>query len=131
MNLWLSGAHTATTYIQCSPLFFGSPHLDCAIINMQNSPIFDHLILLFKCHIADEDYDFALVQPYDVPDKHLNFGCVCARPCASSEIFLVKSIIHGVALAEDSTKLGDFLVIDTIDTDMFLHMQVMHNTLGH
>ncbi|KIK82425.1 hypothetical protein PAXRUDRAFT_102999, partial [Paxillus rubicundulus Ve08.2h10] len=106
------------------------PCFDCVIINTQNSPIFGCLILLFKCHIADEDYDLALVHPYDAPvgfqahkDKHLNLWHVHAWPHAPSEMFSVKLIICGVALAEDSTKLGDFLVIDTVDADMFLCMQ--------
>ncbi|KAG2058240.1 hypothetical protein BDR06DRAFT_980503 [Suillus hirtellus] len=74
----------------------------------EHRPMFGHLLMLFIC-IVD--------------DKHFQFWHVHKRPRISSEFFSVRSIIHGAALTEDHNVPGDYLVIDTIDTDMFLHMK--------
>ncbi|KAG1864088.1 hypothetical protein C8R48DRAFT_672801 [Suillus tomentosus] len=44
---------------------------------------------------------------------------------------VTESIIQGVALAPDPTIPGDFLVMDTIDSDIFLRMKQMHLAAGH
>ena len=79
-----------------------------------------------------------LVQPYDAlvgactrKDKHLNLFRVHTRPHLSSKFFSVESIVCGAVLVEDCTQPGDYLVIDTIDTDMFLCIQKMHRDAGH
>ncbi|KIJ07425.1 hypothetical protein PAXINDRAFT_164593 [Paxillus involutus ATCC 200175] len=128
-----------TDYLQCSPNFFGTPRYDCVIIKTQNGFIFGRLIFIFQCHIDGDDFPLALVQPYDAPagvrtkkDKHLNFWRVRARPrTTSSEVFSVQSIVCGAALVQDFSRAGDFLVIDTVDTDMFLRMHAMHKAAGH
>ncbi|KAF8833931.1 hypothetical protein BDN67DRAFT_992758 [Paxillus ammoniavirescens] len=127
-----------TDYLRCSPEFHGSPHYDCVIINTQRGCIFSRLVFLFKIWVGNEDYPLALVHTYDAPtglqtqkDKHLNFWQVHKKPRVLAEIFLVESIIRGVALVEDFVKPGDFLVINSVDTDMFLRMQAMHDAAGH
>jgi len=79
-----------------------------------------------------------LVQPYDAlvgartrKDKHLNLFPVRTRPHLSSKFFSVEFIVCGAVLVEDCTQPGDYLVIDTIDTDMFLCIQKMHRDAGH
>ncbi|KAI6018748.1 hypothetical protein BKA83DRAFT_4464972 [Pisolithus microcarpus] len=102
----------------------------------------DHLwcnpIFLFQCMVGDETFHLALVQPYNAPtrprlakDMHLNLWRVHEQPHESAEIFSVCSIICGVLLYPDHTRLGKHLVIDMIDTNMFLHMQMMHKAAGH
>ncbi|KAI6011002.1 hypothetical protein BKA83DRAFT_4467353 [Pisolithus microcarpus] len=104
-------------HLWCNPSFHGHSHYDC--------------ILLKMCTVA-------LVQPYDAPtgpqlakDVHLNLWRVHEQPHESAEIFSVHLIIHGALLYPDHTRLGKHLVIDTIDTDMFLRMQMMHKATGH
>ena len=38
----------------------------------------------------------------------------------SCEFIFVRSIVQGALLVEDFERSGDLLVIDTVDTDMFL-----------
>ncbi|KAI6127987.1 hypothetical protein EDD16DRAFT_1690555 [Pisolithus croceorrhizus] len=113
-----------TDHLRCNPSFHGHSRYDCVLLKMAQQDIFGRLVFLFQCTVA-------LVQPYDAPtgprlakDMHLNLWRV-------SEIFSVRSIIHGVLLYPDHTRLGEHLVIDTIDTDMFLRVQMMHKAAGH
>jgi hypothetical protein len=46
------------------------------------------------------------------------------------EFFSVRSIIHGALLVQDDNSL-DYLVVNTIDTDMFIHVRDMHLQAGH
>ena len=126
-----------TDYLRCSPSFHGTLRYDCVIIKTENGHIFGRLLFVFQC-LAVEKTTLILVHPYDAPtgprtrkDKHLDFFRLRARPRKSSEIFSVRSIIRGVALTEDYTQPGDYLVIDTVDTDMFLRMQKLHQDAGH
>ncbi|KAG1818101.1 uncharacterized protein BJ212DRAFT_1446567 [Suillus subaureus] len=100
--------------------------------------IFGHLLMLFTCVMDGQTHPVALVHPYDAPvgqhslkDKHFQFWHVHQRPRISSEFFSVHSIICGAALVEDHSIQGDYLVINTIDTDMFLCMKLMHKSAGH
>ena len=129
-----------TDYLRCSPSFHGVLRYDGVIIKTQNGYIFGRLSSIFKYQAANVTGNATLVfiQPYDAPvgartrkDKHLNLFRVRARPRMSSEFFSVESIVRGAALVEDHTQPGDYLVIDTIDTDMFLRIQKMHQDAGH
>ncbi|KAI5992667.1 hypothetical protein EDD15DRAFT_2388187 [Pisolithus albus] len=64
-------------------------------------------------------------------DVHLNLWRVHEQPLESAKIFSVHSIIRGALLYPDHTRIGDYLVIDTLDTDIFLHVQKMHKATGH
>ncbi|KAI6027992.1 hypothetical protein BKA83DRAFT_4462562 [Pisolithus microcarpus] len=64
-------------------------------------------------------------------DIHLNLWRVCEQPHESAEFFSVQSIIRGALLCPDHTRIGNYLVINTIDTDMFLCLQTMHKAAGH
>ncbi|KAG2160107.1 uncharacterized protein EDB93DRAFT_1237319 [Suillus bovinus] len=129
---------TATDYLRCSPSFHNFPRYDCVILQTQAGVIFGRLLMLFTCVVDGQTHPVALVHPYDalvgqrsLKDKHFQFWRVRQRPRISSEFFSVHSIICGAALAEDHSIQGDYLVIDTIDTDMFLCMKVMHKSAGH
>ncbi|KAG1731406.1 hypothetical protein EDB19DRAFT_2008263 [Suillus lakei] len=129
---------TTTDYLRCSPSFHNFPRYDCVILQTQAGVIFGRLLMLFTCVVDGQTHPVALVHPYDAPvgqrslkDKHFQFWRVRQRPRISSEFFSVHSIIRGAALVEDHSIPGDYLVIDTIDTDMFLRMKVMHKSAGH
>ena len=94
---------------------------------------------MFTCSVDGELFPLALVHPYNagIPgqrlakDKHLGFWRVREQPRTSSEIFSVQSIVRRALLFPDSARDGEHLVIDTIDTDMFLRVQEMHRDAGH
>ncbi|KAG1867364.1 hypothetical protein F4604DRAFT_1881653 [Suillus subluteus] len=118
-------------YLRCSLSFHNHPQY--------NLFFFAQLLFLFTCDINSTPYPIALVRPYDAPvgrrlqkDKHLKFWRVRQQPReTASEFILAESIIQGVALAPDPTTVGDFLVMDTIDSDIFLRMKQMHLAAGH
>ncbi|KAG1756658.1 uncharacterized protein EDB91DRAFT_1233427 [Suillus paluster] len=114
-------------YLQCNPMFHGSPQYDCVILQAESGPIFAKLLLVFTCTVGDVAYPIALTLPYDQlvgtqlwKDKDFKFWRVKAKPRASAECFSVQSIICGCVLAEDSTRANKFLVVDMTDTDIFL-----------
>ncbi|KAG1878522.1 hypothetical protein C8R48DRAFT_745205 [Suillus tomentosus] len=120
------------------PSFYNFAQYDCVILQTQARPMFGRLLMLFTCIVDGRTHPIALVHPYNAPvgqrslkDKHFQFWRVCERPRISSEFFSVRSIIRGAALTEDHNVPGDYLVIDTIDTDMFLCMKLMHGSAGH
>jgi hypothetical protein len=124
-------------YLRCSPSFHNLPQYDCVIVNTTTGVFFVRLLFLFTCDINNTPYPIALVRPYDAPvgrrlqkDKHMKFWRVRQRGTVS-EFILAESIIRGVALAPDPTTVGDFLVMDTIDSDIFLRMKQMHLAAGH
>jgi len=100
------------------------------MIRSRESIMFGRLLMLFKCTVNGVDYLIALVHPFDAPvglrlrkDKYLHFWHVRQRPAASSEFVFVQSIICGVLLVEDAGYPGTHIVIDTIDSDMFLRVK--------
>ncbi|KAG2033410.1 hypothetical protein BDR03DRAFT_872154, partial [Suillus americanus] len=128
-----------TDYLHCSPSFHNLPRYDCVIVNTTTGVFFARLLFLFTCVINNTPYYITLVWPYDAPvrrrlqkDKHLKFWRVRQQPReTASEFILAESIIRGVALTPDPTTVGDFLVMDTIDGDIFLCMKQMHLAAGH
>jgi len=100
------------------------------MIRSRESIMFGRLLMLFKCTVDGVDYPIALVHPFDAPvglrlckDKYLHFWRVRQRPAASSEFVFVQSIIRGALLVEDAGYPGTHIVIDTIDSDMFLRVK--------
>jgi hypothetical protein len=114
-----------TDYLRCSPQFFGAPRFDCVFIRVTPTKvIFGCLLFLFECTVGKHTFPLALVHPYDAPtgirlrkDKNFNLFRVRARTRAQSQFFSVRSIIRGALLVPDGP--SDYLVIDTVDTDMF------------
>jgi len=128
-----------TDYLRCSPKFYNAERHDCVIVKTEAGVIFARLILMFDYTISSSDsqYPTALIHPFDASvgrrlrkDKHFDFWRVKPQPRASSCFISMRSIIRGAALAQDPAT-GDFLVIDTIDNDMFLRMKKLHAEAGH
>ncbi|KAG2340835.1 hypothetical protein BDR05DRAFT_977210 [Suillus weaverae] len=109
-----------TDYLHCSPWFFNAPHFDCVFIQTKEKVILGHLLFLFECPVGKDVFPLAL---------HLNLFRVRAKPQAQAEFFSVRSIIHGALLVHDENL--DYLVVDTVDTNMFLCVKEMHLQAGH
>jgi hypothetical protein len=87
---------------------------------------------MFKCHLPDIDgsFDFALVQPYTAGtgshrriDRELKLTRVKAIPRASSIFVPLASVIRGAVLFPDREHQGEFIIVDHLDSDMFLRMK--------
>ncbi|KAI6010037.1 hypothetical protein BKA83DRAFT_4467647 [Pisolithus microcarpus] len=113
-----------TDHLWCNPNFHGRSRYDCVLIKTQQQDIFGQLIFMFQCVVGEETFPLAL-------DIHLNLWRVHEQPCESAKFFSLQLIICGALLCPDHTRIGNYLVIDTIDTDMFLHLQTMHKAAGH
>ncbi|KAG2143770.1 uncharacterized protein EDB93DRAFT_1241355 [Suillus bovinus] len=126
-----------TDYLRCNPRFFGSPCFNCIFIRLtENKVILGRLIFCFECLVGNNMFPLALVHPFDVPtglrtrkDKDLNLFRVHTRPRAQAQFFSVRSFICGALLVPDGP--SDYFVVDTADTDMFLHLKMMHLEAGH
>jgi hypothetical protein len=82
--------------------------------------------------VAEKKYRLAFIQPYDEPilprdrpKKDDDLGLLRVRSRKSSEFVFVESIVRGALLATDPDvhRKHDRLVIDTVDTDMFLRLR--------
>jgi hypothetical protein len=128
----------ASNYLRCNPRFHGHLRQDFVIIEGGlGGPIFAQLLFVFKCTIAAKEYSLALVQSYDehIPaserpkkDADLDLFRVRARPRKSSEFIFLDSIIRGALLVDsfDSEHGDEKLVVDIVDTDMFLRLLSSH-----
>ncbi|KAG1834044.1 hypothetical protein DFJ58DRAFT_719382 [Suillus subalutaceus] len=104
----------------------------------ESGPIFAKLLLVFTCIVWDVNYPIALTLPYDQPvgtrlrkDKDFKFWRVKAKPRASAECFSVQLIIRGCVLAEDSSRVNEFLVVNMTNTDIFLRMKEIRAEAGY
>ncbi|TFK46324.1 hypothetical protein OE88DRAFT_1715060 [Heliocybe sulcata] len=127
--------------LRCSPEFYERPQYDCVMINtgaaVGDQPmamaIFTRLVFVFTFKVGNTRYPVALIHPYDAPtgtcrtkDRDLGFYRLRAKPRSAAEFVDVRTIIRGALLAQDFGKDGDYLVVDSIDTDMFLRMKSMY-----
>ncbi|KAF7378401.1 hypothetical protein MSAN_00266700 [Mycena sanguinolenta] len=122
-----------TDYLRCSPSFHNQERYDAALVKTTTGNIFVRLAFVFTCTIEDKTYPFGLVQALDVgtgrrsaKDKALSFYHIRERPRKECEFISVYSIIRGALLAPDFDKRGDYLVIDVVDSDMFLRLKEMY-----
>ena len=120
----------ATDYLRCNPLFYGQPRYDLVMVNMfGDDSTFCRLVRVFTYAYAAQTYALALVQPYTTfiqssqsVDRKLGLCRIHEKPRHESQIIPMRSIIRGALCIQDNEKEGDFLVLDTIDEDMFLRL---------
>ncbi|KIK83022.1 hypothetical protein PAXRUDRAFT_153339 [Paxillus rubicundulus Ve08.2h10] len=102
-----------TDYLRCSPSFYNAPRHDYVIVDSNNGPFFACLMLSFTCQ-----------------DEHLGFWRTHAQPWSGSIFISCWSIIHGVMVVLDFDDVGDYLVVDGVDTDMFLRVGTLCKKAG-
>jgi hypothetical protein len=121
-----------TDHLQCNPQFYGSPRFDHALIQLTaEATAFVWLVFLFRCRIPNiGPMEFALIQPYTARisgprrmDRPLKLTRVKALPRACSIFVPLSSFIRGTVLVPDSEHQDEYIVVDHIDSDMFLRMK--------
>ncbi|KAG2050505.1 hypothetical protein BDR06DRAFT_1064545 [Suillus hirtellus] len=100
--------------------FFNAVCFNCVFIQTEANVIFGCLLFLFECVVGDITHSLALIHPFDAPT---------ARPRVQAKFFSVRSIICRALLMPDGST--NYLVIDNVDTDMFLHVKELHLAAGH
>ncbi|KAG1765483.1 hypothetical protein EV702DRAFT_981531 [Suillus placidus] len=123
----------STDHLRCNLSFHGQSRFDCALIQLTaERTIFVRLILMFKCDIPDIGaFQFALVQPYTAGivggtrriDRDLRLIRVKSVPRVDSIIIPLKSFIRGALLFPDPEHHDEYLVVEHVDSDMFLRMK--------
>ncbi|KAK7677044.1 hypothetical protein QCA50_020009 [Cerrena zonata] len=103
---------------------------DHILVNGGEKNFFAKLILLFAIKLDNKDYPLALIQPLDRStgvqrhkNKDLRFYRIGAQPRNKAEVISVHFIIRGAYVVPDFERETEFLVVDTIDGDMFLQLQ--------
>lgn len=119
-------------FLRCNPKFFGHPRYDCVLIRTVDKFIFARLVLIFAIKIGGSYHPIALVRPFDAylgprrrKDKELGLYRVGMK--TSSEFVPLRSIVRGALLVPDFDEqcAGEFIVVDVIDSDMFLRVREM------
>ncbi|KAG2065452.1 hypothetical protein BDR04DRAFT_1130398 [Suillus decipiens] len=122
-----------TDYLRCNPNFHGQPCYDCALIRFTSeATVFARLIFMFKCQLEDHrSHEFALVQPYTASivgaprrlDREFKLTRVKAVPRSGSIFVPLECFIRGAVLFPDPEHRDEFIVVDHIDSDMFLRIK--------
>jgi hypothetical protein len=125
MDTW----RLVTGRLHCNPSMNGQEQYDCVMVKMSHSTtIFCKLVRVFMYSSHGETLALALVRPMSAPctvrrgDRELGLCRVRAKPSHDSLVIPVQSFVRGALLAADNTHPGEFTVVDTIDTDMFLRL---------
>lgn len=120
-----------TDIVRCSPEFHGAPRHDCVIVHVgpDDASMFCRLVFVFTYSLGEQTYALALVQPFDLAkpgtetrevDRHLALCRLRERPRADSIIISARSIRRGAVLLSDTSRAGEYLVLDMLDGDMFM-----------
>ncbi|KAG2750980.1 hypothetical protein P692DRAFT_201710246, partial [Suillus brevipes Sb2] len=122
-----------TDYLRCNPRFHGRPRYDCTLIQLtQDTSVFVQLIFMFKCQLPDVgSFELALVQPFTAGiigaprriDRDMRLTRIKAVSRASSIFVPLRSFIRGALLYPDPAHQDEFIVVDHIDSDLFIRMK--------
>ncbi|KAF9455138.1 hypothetical protein BDZ94DRAFT_1180597, partial [Collybia nuda] len=124
-----------TDYLRCNPLFHGAPRYDCVLIHDTSGNYFGQLLFMFTHNInasgQHTDIPLALIQPFDsVPlqqrDVELRLIRLKEKPRKQAIIIPARSIIRGAFIVPAGKAEPTYLVVHTIDTDMFIRMHSMY-----
>jgi hypothetical protein len=121
-----------TDYLRCSPNFYLQEQYDCVIIHNTERDFFVQLAFIFTYSFDDVVLPIALVHPFSEvrtlqnKDKALNLHRMRMRPRGDAMFISVRSICHGAFLVSENSNNGDYLVVDVVDTDMFLRIRFMY-----
>ncbi|KAF9501094.1 hypothetical protein BDN71DRAFT_1555900 [Pleurotus eryngii] len=122
-----------TDLLRCNPDFYNHPRYDHVIIQSDmatqlGNVIIAKLAFIFRTKFNGKTYDLALVCPLDKcvwqtkKDKDLWFTRLKPQTQKEGCFIFLQSIIRGALVVEDFDVDDEYLLIDTIDADMFLHV---------
>jgi hypothetical protein len=118
-----------TDLLRCNESFFGSKRHDHVIVKLEHSHFFARLLHLFEVTVGRQLYPLAYVESYCRPSgpmrrKDKDLGLYRLQLKAKRyEIISLESVVRGALLVPDSDNPEEYLVVDTIDSDMFLRMK--------
>jgi len=119
----------ATDRLRCNESFHGRERRDHALIKAEHGHFFVRLLYLFQVTIGTQSHSLAYVESYCRPSgpirkKDRDLGIYQLRLKSNPyEIISLESVVRGALIVPDVKNPGEHLVVDTVDTDMFLRMK--------
>lgn len=120
---------TYTDHLRCNPSFFGHKRYDHALVEEGGHHFFVHLLCLFQVSVGAQLHPLAYVETYCRPPGHMrrkdkDLGIYRLQLRTSKyQIISLESVVRGALIVSDVDNPGEYLVVDTVDTDMFLRMK--------
>lgn len=123
--------------MRCTPTFHGRPRHDHVLVkeNPTGRQYFAQLLLVFVCQVEEIKHEMAYIYSLDAPtgtlhqrrDRDLGFHRLRCRLVRSSACRFIplNTIIRGALIIKDYGTEGDYLVIDSVDTDMWRRIKKM------
>lgn len=119
--------------IRANPDFHERPRYDFALVQIDgNECIFIQILFLFSMAYNGTKHNLAVVLPMDAPrmqenrarDDALRLTRVSPRRRMHSVVIDTSTIIRGALLTPDiSSNAGEFLVVNTVDEDMWRRLE--------
>jgi hypothetical protein len=120
-------------YLRCNPSFHGRPRFDCVIVYRGDGYYFARLLYLFTYNFQGTAFPIALIQPYEdvhplrKKDQELRLHRLRPKKRRDTSIFIsARSIRRGAFLVPALDHPNDLIVVDVIDTDMFLRIKAIY-----
>ncbi|RXW22756.1 hypothetical protein EST38_g3097 [Candolleomyces aberdarensis] len=136
----LEDSQLTTDFLRVNPNFHKHVRYDCALIQVDEATfVIGRLISVFGIRVEDQEMQYALVIPFDVPiprnsaskvnrdrSTHLRFKQLRSRNAQDSVIVPLASIVRGALTVKDSGSLHNdqFVIVDVVDADFFLRMRL-------
>ncbi|GJF00634.1 hypothetical protein PsYK624_169280 [Phanerochaete sordida] len=129
---------TSQDKLRCNPDFHkkGERYDSVLFRETEDTFTFARLICIFICKTDGHRLPMALVQPYDGAiatsdgrrpvDWDFQFHRVKLAERSDSRVIPLRAVERGALLTEDPDHEDEYLVVDTVDTDMFLRIRKMH-----
>jgi hypothetical protein len=118
-----------TDRLRCNKSFHGSERYDHVIVQLEHGYFFARLLHLFEVTMGTQSHALAYIESYCRPsgsmqrkDKALGLYRLQLKS-KRYEIISLESVVRGALLVPDSDNPEEYLVVDTIDGDMFLRMK--------
>ena len=119
----------ATDHLRCNKSSHGFERHDNVIVQLEHDQFFAQLLFLFEITVGTQSHAFACVKSYCRPSgsmrrKDKDLGLYRLQLKAKPyEIISLESVVHGALLVPGSNNPEEYLVVDTLDSDMFLQMK--------
>ncbi|KAJ2932117.1 hypothetical protein H1R20_g4995, partial [Candolleomyces eurysporus] len=136
----LEDSQLTTDFLRVNPKFHGRVRYDCALIQVDEATfVIGRLVSIFGIRVEDQEMQYALVIPFDVPiprnsaskvnrdrSTHLRFKQLRSRNAQESVVVPLTSIVRGALTVKDFGSLHDnqFVIVDVVDPDFFLRMRL-------
>ena len=118
-----------TDRLHCNPSFHGHERYDH--VKEGNNHFFACLLHLFQITVGTQSHAFAYVKTYGRPqgamqrkDKDLGIYQLQLK-ISPYQIISLDSVVRGALIVQDPENSHNYLIVDTIDTDMFLRMKML------